>query len=133
MLLGFKLLSTTKLNISIRRGVTSRFGPSFESSDRGRTPRGLLRIHHNSTGQAQVHYWGGDSLIYIPYLMWGHLKMHIFSLQFSSNFLTNPVNTSLMVIKKTIRQAPTYFDHLYKVVSPYEMSPHEIENLKRLL
>ena len=38
-----------------------------------------------------------------------------------------------MVIKKTIRQAPTYFDHLYKVVSPYEMSPHEIENLKRLL
>lgn len=41
-------------NSALAKGVTSRFGPSFESSDRGRTPRGLLRIHHNSTGQAQV-------------------------------------------------------------------------------
>ena len=27
-----------------------------------------------------ISRYGGDSLIYIPYLMWGHLKMHIFSL-----------------------------------------------------
>ena len=35
--------------------------------------------------------------------------------------------------QETILQVPTYFDPLYKVVSPIEMSPHEIENLKQLL
>ena len=38
-----------------------------------------------------------------------------------------------MVIKKLIRKAPTYLDDLHKVVSPHEMSPHEIENVKQLL
>ena len=38
-----------------------------------------------------------------------------------------------MVIKKLIRQAPTYIDDLHKVVSPHEMSPQEIENIKWLL
>ena len=65
--------------------------------------------------------------------MWGHLNMDIFSILFSSFFLTNPVNTSFMVIKKTICQAPTYLADMYKVVSPPEMFPHEIENLKQIL
>ena len=45
----------------------------------------------------------------------------------------NPLNTSFMVIKKLICQAPTYLDDLHKVVSPHEMSPHEIENVQRIL
>ena len=48
-------------------------------------------------------------------------------------FLTNAVNTSCMMINKPICQAPMYLDELYKVVSPPEVSPHEIENLKRFL
>ena len=49
--------------------------------------------------------------------------MDFFPFCFHHLFLTNPVNASI--------KAPTYFDDLYKVVSPHEMSPHEIKNLKR--
>ena len=38
-----------------------------------------------------------------------------------------------MVNEKLICQAPTYLNDLLKVVSPHEMSQHEIENVKRLL
>ena len=37
------------------------------------------------------------------------------------------------MIKKLICQAPTYLDDLHKVVSPHEMSTHEIENVKWVL
>ena len=35
--------------------------------------------------------------------------------------------------KKLICQVPTYLNDLLKVVSPHEMSSHEIDNVKRLL
>ena len=38
-----------------------------------------------------------------------------------------------MVIRKLICQAPTFLDDLIKVVSPHEMSPCKIKNVKQNL
>ena len=38
-----------------------------------------------------------------------------------------------MVIRKFICQAPAFLDDLIKVVSPHEMSPYKIKNIKQIL
>ena len=58
--------------------------------------------------------------------MWGHPNVYIFPLSYALKMHANPNNICAMVIYNHSGPAPTSLDHLKKVMSLHEMSPHEI-------